>query len=612
MIKLQRLGLNASIIGRSLSVLPKGDRGKLGVVTLIQIFLGALDLIGVALIGILGSLAISGVSSNQPGNRVFEILKTLNLESKSLQTQAAFLGFIAAIILISKTLLSIILTRKVLFFLSRRGGLISTNLLSKLLSQPLQNFQQNSMHHNLYAVTAGVSRITIGILATCASLIADLSLLFVLLLGLFIVDTLVAVSTLIIFGIIGFIVYFLMSKRAHDLGFAQSALNIKSNQKISEVLGAYREAVVHHRRAYYAREIGTQRLKLADILAEIAFMPNVSKYAIELTLVLGAMLICAIQFLIQDAAQAVGVLAVFLAASTRIAPAVLRMQQGAITIRTSIGEAVPTLDLLESLKHVKLSESTPDTTNFDYLDFVPEIQSRDLTLTYPGSNHPAICDLSFSVNAGEFIAVVGSSGAGKTTLVDILLGVLAPDSGDILISGHTPLETIAKWPGAISYVPQEILIVQGTIRENVALGYPSTFYPDNLIWDALKIAQLDRFVKSLPNGLDSQVGDRGISISGGQRQRLGIARAMFTKPKLLVLDEATSSLDSQTEEDISNSIKALRGQVTVIMIAHRLSTVKSADSVVYLDKGKLISTGTFGKVRFEVADFDMQARLMGL
>jgi ABC-type multidrug transport system fused ATPase/permease subunit len=156
------------------------------------------------------------------------------------------------------------------------------------------------------------------------------------------------------------------------------------------------------------------------------------------------------------------------------------------------------------------------------------------------------------------------------------------------------------------------MISNGSIRENVALGFPSEVAKDELVWEALRIAQLDDFVRNLPDELDSQVGDRGTKISGGQRQRLGIARAMFTKPLLLVLDEATSSLDGETEANISGAIQMMKGNVTVMMIAHRLSTVRDADSVLYMDRGKLIGQGSFSEVRGLIPDFDHQAQLMGL
>jgi ABC-type branched-subunit amino acid transport system ATPase component len=161
-------------------------------------------------------------------------------------------------------------------------------------------------------------------------------------------------------------------------------------------------------------------------------------------------------------------------------------------------------------------------------------------------------------------------------------------------------------------VPQDVLVINSTIKENVILGYLPNSVNDADVWEALRIAQLDEFVKSLPDGLDSYVGERGTMLSGGQRQRLGIARAMFTKPKLLVMDEATSSLDGKTESELSDAISLLQGQVTVILIAHRLSTIRNVDKAIYLDEGKIVAQGTFQELRLAVPDFDKQAKLMGL
>ena len=210
------------------------------------------------------------------------------------------------------------------------------------------------------------------------------------------------------------------------------------------------------------------------------------------------------------------------------------------------------------------------------------------------------------------VAITGSSGAGKTTLVDLLLGVHTPTSGDIYIAGVSPLDAFQKWPGATAYVPQETVIINGNIWENIVLGFDYDPEHEKYIREALKLSNLEEYVQSLPEGLFTKVGDRGHKLSGGQRQRLGIARALFTKPKLLVLDEATSSLDAQTESDITEAIKSLKGKTTIIMIAHRLSSVRNADQVIFMNNGKIESIGTFEEVRKEVSNFDKQANLMGL
>lgn len=603
---------NQTTIGRSVDILDRPAKQKILGVVFIQIAFGILDLIGVALVGVLGALAITGVSANEPGNRVASVLRFLHLETQDLQTQATFLGLLAATFLISKTVLSIFFVRKTVFFLARRSATISADLTSKLLSRSLIQMHSKSMQETLFAVTSGVDAISMGVLNTFVLLISDASLILIMTIGLFIVDPMIAISTLLVFILVAFALYRLLEVRAKELGAHQARISIESSEKILEVLNSYREIVVRNRRSYYAREIGALRMRLANVAAERAFMPNISKYVIEIVVVLGSLGIAGLQFSISTASHAVAVLSVFLAASTRIAPAVLRMQQGALSIKGSIGTAGPTLDLIEELRTLKPIESSNDEVDTLHKGFLANIELREVSVTYPGSEQAAVNKASLSINQGDIVAIVGPSGAGKTTLIDLLMGVLTPDKGEVRISGKSPLDAISTWPGSIGYVPQDVMISNGTIRENVALGFPRKVATDDLVWEALKIAQLDDFVRNLPEKLDSKVGDRGTKMSGGQRQRLGIARAMFTKPLLLVLDEATSSLDGETEANISGAIQLMKGNVTVMMIAHRLSTVRDADLVLYMDSGRLLGQGSFNQVRSLIPDFDHQAQLMGL
>ena len=604
--------LRSSALFRAARILPKVDRPKILIVIVLQIGLGFLDLVGVAAFGVLGALSVTGVQSLQPGNRVAAVLDVLNLTNFSFQSQVAILAVSAAAILVLRTVLSIIFTRRIFFFLSRRSATISSSLISKLLSQSLTEVQSRSTQDTLYSVTAGVSAITLGVLGTATTIVSDASLLLIMVMGLFIVDPTIAVTTIVFFGTLGLILYRSMNVKAHNLGFKVASLNVKSNEKIIEVLTSYRESVVRNRRDYYAREIGRLRLGLADVLAEMQFMPNISKYVIESGIVIGAILIAGVQFAIQDARNAVATLTVFLAAGTRIAPAIMRLQQSAIQIKSGIGSATPTLELIESLDGVEGIKEVEDTFDLNHVGFKSEVTLKGVSFRYPNQGRNALNNVSVNIESGQSFAIVGPSGAGKTTFVDVLLGVLKPDSGEIVISNLDPIGSISKWPGAISYVPQDVVISNGTIRENIAMGFPIDVASDELIWDALEIAQLTDFVKALPLNIDTPVGERGTKISGGQRQRLGIARAMFTKPKLLVLDEATSSLDGQTEADISDAIQNLKGKVTVVLIAHRLSTVRNAGQVMYMADGQVIARGTFEEVREAVPDFDRQAQLMGL
>ncbi len=599
-------------IGRSARVLSRADQKKISVVIVFQMFLGLLDLAGVAAIGMLGSLAVRGVSSQGPGDRVGAVLDFLQLSNQSFQTQAAVLGCLAAGLLIGRTILSVVFARRTLYFLSRRGARISSSLISKLLSQDLLTIQKRTTQETLYAVTRGVDSITLGVIGITVTLISDVSLLGVMTIGLLIVDPTIAISTVLVFGFVGLLLYRLLNQSARRLGLAESSLTIANNEKIVEVLNSYRESVVRNRRFFYAKEIEKTKFRLADTLAEIAFLPSISKYVIESTVVLGTLIISASQFLLQDASNAVATLSVFMAASTRIAPAVMRIQQGTIGIRQSLGSAEPTLTLIESLEGVEENPEASNALDTNHLGFDSTIEISNLTLRYPQKTIPALDQISLKIDSGAFVAIVGPSGAGKTSLVDVLLGVLQADVGVVLISGKQPLETISRWPGAIAYVPQDVVMSSGSIKENITLGFPENSEDEGLILNALRLAHLEDFVDSLPQKLNTQVGERGTKLSGGQRQRLGIARAMFTKPKLLVLDEATSALDGQTESDISNSILELKGNVTVVMIAHRLSTVRFADLVVYIDGGRIVAKGTFEQVRSQVPNFEKQAQLMGL
>lgn len=601
-----------TVIGRAFLLLSKRDRKKVLFAIIIQITISILDLLGVAAIGLLGALSVLGIQSGTSSGKVFSLLKAINIENQTFQVQSIILGISAVILLVGRTFFSIFFTRRVLFFLSRRGAVISSNLVSKLLTNDLVVVQVKSTQDRIYALTHGVQIIVIQVLAATIILISDVSLLIVMTLTLFVLDFFLALSTMFLLGILGTFFYRFIYAKARLLATESTELTIESNEKISEVLQSYREVIVGNRRNYYAAEIGKIRFKLADMLAEMGFMPYSSKYIIESTIVLGALAVGALQFISRDAVHAVGALSVFLAAGSRIAPAILRVQQGAIQIRQGIGFARPTLDLMHELGDSNEIMASSDKVDTVHEGFVGEIRAVDVGYTYSEKILPAIAEISIEIGQGKSVAIVGSSGAGKTTLVDVLLGVLTADKGIVTISGVSPAVAIGRWQGAIAYVPQDVVISKGTIRENVSLGYPLEVATDELVMSAIKVAHLDKFVSSLSDGLDTQVGERGTKISGGQRQRLGIARAMFTKPLLLILDEATSSLDGETEEIISTAIRELRGSTTVVMIAHRLSTVRNADMVIYLGDGRIKAVGTFEEVRKQLPDFERQARLMGL
>ncbi|WP_426846070.1 ABC transporter ATP-binding protein [Candidatus Planktophila dulcis] len=567
---------------------------------------------GVAAVGILGGLAVNGIQSKSPGSRVSTVLNVLNLNDQSFQMQVALIGALAAGLLIGRTLLSVLITRKTLFFLGSKSSQLTEDLVSKFLAKDLSYIQSHSSQKVLYSLTFGVSTVTLIILGTTISLISDIFLVIFLAIGLFAVDPIVALSTFTLFGFVGIILYQLMNKRAKHLGQESAQLIIQSSNKVIEVITSYRESIVQNRRSYYADAISKDRERLANVSAEMAFMPNISKYIIEMTIIIGALGISAIQFLLQDATHAVATLTLFMAAGSRLAPAMLRIQQGALQIKGGLGTAGPTLDLIEDLKNAEKIKSDKRQIKFEYPGFIPNVSIRDITYSYPGTSGYSLKVQELDISSGSTLAIVGPSGSGKTTLVDLILGVLEIDSGEVLISGLPPKAAIQKWPGSISYVPQDVFISDGTIRENLTLGFPADSVDESDIWEAIEKAQLLEFVKAQPEKLEAQVGERGTQLSGGQRQRLGIARALLTNPKLIVLDEATSALDGNIEADFTSAISRLQGSVTVILIAHRLATIAEADSILYLDQGKVVMVGTFDQLRADIPNFEKQVTLANI
>lgn len=603
---------NIKLVKEAFSNIPKKERKRIFVLSVMQTLASILDLIGVAAIGVLTALAVNGVQSRPPGNKVSFVLSHLGLANLTFHSQVVVLAVLALLAMISRTLVSVWLSRVTLRILSRISANITSELVRKMFSQPLLDVRKLSIFENVYALTAGVGSIMLGIVGVVVSLLADLSLLIVLIIGLMMINPLVAISTLAVFSGIGLTLYLLQKGRAEFLGSRYTALAIERDSELFSAFNVYRELSVRNQRQNYAHRISQHTKDMADLNAEVSFLPLINKYVIEATVVLGTFLIAAVGFAFQDVSHAVSGLAIFSAASARIAPSVIRVQQSLILMRSSVGSALPTLNLIQRLKDVhprvlKFSDSFTDHKNF-----TPSVIFKKVSFQYPGSTGEVLSDVDLNISQGELIAVIGPSGAGKSTLVDLLLGVISPTAGSVKISSQLPLDAIEYFPGAIAYVPQDVYLIPGTLEENILLGFENTEFNRQKAREALMRAQLSDFANSLPMGYETIVGERGIGLSGGQRQRIGIARALLTEPKLIVFDEATSSLDGETENRIKETIQSMKGNVTQIVVAHRLSTVKHADLVIYIDNGGIRARGSFNDIANQIPNFDALAKQMGL
>ena len=599
-------------IKRVLLLLEKKDRLKLVFVLIINTFLAFLDLFGVALIGITSAILIRGLQGLTAGDQVSRFLEIVNLDGLPQRNLMIILGVTAIFFFIIKTILSVYFLRRTLRYMSIRNAQISSSLVSKMLNRPVEKIFSKSIQHQIYNVTSGVEKLVGGAVTNLVVIASDLVLLLVILIGLMLVDPVTSISTFIVFTGIGFLLYFLLHKRVATLNSEFTYESIYFSQKVSEGINSFRDLFIKGGREFYVNEIRKTKMKLAGYDAEIKFLPNISKYTIEISVILGIAVVAGIQFYLFDSNRAIAVISVFLAASTRIAPAIIRLQQNVITVKASLSGAKPTFELIDELNGVKELEKTETLITTNHKDFLPKVNLQNLKFTYSDAINATIQDISLEISEGKFIAFVGPSGGGKSTLVDLVLGLIAPSSGSITISGLTPVDAIKKWPGSIGYVPQDVFIENSTVKENICLGFNPELVPDDLVWQALDLADLSEFVKGLDGQLSYRISDAGKNLSGGQRQRLGIARALLTKPKIVIFDEATSALDAETENRVSESILKLTGECTVIFIAHRLSVVRSADMIYYIDKGRIVNQGTFDELRSINADFNNQANFMGI
>jgi ABC-type multidrug transport system fused ATPase/permease subunit len=599
-------------INKVLLLLEKKDRFKLFAVLIVNTFLAFLDLFGVALIGITSAILIRGLQGLTAGDQVSRFLEILNLDGLPQRNLLILLGSTAITFFILKTILSVFFLRKTLRYMSIRNAQISSSLVSKMLNRPVEKIFRKSIQHQIYNVTGGVENLVTGVVTGLVVIASDLVLLLVILSGLMLVDPITSVGTFFMFTGIAFLLYFLLHKRVVVLNTKSAYQGIYFNQKVSEGINSFRDLFIKGGREFYVNEMRKTKMQLAGYDAEIRFIPNISKYTIEISVILGIAIIAGIQFYLFDSNRAIAVISVFLAASTRIAPAIVRVQQNLIGVKSSLSAAKPTFDLIDELNDVKELDKTETLITINHKDFSPRVDLKDLKFTYSEAMNDTIQDISLEIDSGRFVALVGPSGGGKSTLIDLILGLLAPSSGSITISGLAPVDAIKKWPGSIGYVPQDVFIENSTVKENICLGFNPELVPDDLVWQALELADLSGFVKGLEGQLSYRISDAGKNLSGGQRQRLGIARALLTKPKIVIFDEATSALDAETENRVSESILKLTGECTVIFIAHRLSVVRSADMIYYIDKGRIVSQGTFDELRSINADFNNQANFMGI
>ena len=584
-----------------------------GLLLLVRLVTNIFDLAGTALMAILVGYVVGVLSGNPQMASVAPVIDLFNLNSLSIRNQVIGLGVITLGVFVLKPLIVMPLSRILSFGIHRQGAFLTNDLITKFTNLPLSSVRKWSSPEVNYATTTGLPTV-LRLLWTGVSLVSDIALIIMFFVILFISNPIITFGLLIyvilLFGLLSWI----NGSKMSQAGSRAAITSSNSTKGILEVLSMFRELFVSNRMDYQVSTFKQNRLEQGDAIAIVDWLGQVPRYVIDSALVLGIVVVAVGQSGAESISTAASSTALFLTAALRILPTIAPIQNSLNGIANMQG-------LTEKVHDFSKFISTETFTRKKYLEQLMQNQHAnekfaitvdDLTMTYPNTFKPAIMGISFQIKSGTTLAIIGSSGSGKTTLADCLLGLLEPTSGKVEIDKTSPEIYRTINSGSIAYVSQDVALIDGSISENVAFALPESEIDEAKIYNALKRAHIDDFVLNLPQGLETVVGERGTRLSGGQRQRIGIARALYSNPKILVLDEATSALDAETEAAITGMLKELHGEVTIISIAHRLSTVMHSDLVLFLRDGKLAGSGKFEELVKQHPDLAHQAELLGI
>ncbi len=606
-------------IKAALGLLTAADRRRYRLVVVAQMLTSFLDLAGVLLVGLVGVLAAASIRGTPPPDAVVAAADRLGLGDLPPEALAGIVAAAAAAFLLTKSVVSADLMRRVFRFLGNRQAAVSTRLTAQLLAQPLLAIERRSSQETAYALSNAIAATIIQTLGSLAVLLSELTLLALLSIALFIVNPAATIAAFIFFALVGFALQRGLSGWSARIGGTIGATAVLGQKHLQEAIVSYREVSVLGRRSLYVSTIGALWQRSGSAQGDQMFVSQLPKIGYETALVIGAIGLASWQFAVSTPVEAVAMLALFLAAGSRVVPSMLRLNSLTLGIRSGVASAAVLFPIVDELQRSAARPLSPmnikdveESTAAGFPGFTPTIEISNASVTYPGAPEPALSSITLSVPAGSKVALAGTTGAGKSTLADVILGVLEPQSGSVRVSGMDVNDAINMWPGALAYVPQNVAMINGTVRENVALGLPADAIDDDQVWHSLQQAHLAGFLSDSRDGLDTLIGERGVRLSGGQRQRLGLARALYSRPKLLVLDEATSALDAETEVLIADALAALSDEVTTVTVAHRLAPIRHSDIVVYLEDGYIRALGSFDEVRESSSAFHRQATLLGL
>lgn len=573
------------------SLLNPKQRKNLYLLQLLIILMSFLEVLSVLMIG--PFVAFLGNPEKLYSNDIYLFL----FHYLNFQNPNSFLILMSVAVLLVM-IISAVISMFTIWCLSMYGAKVGAELSNRLfryyIYQPWIFHSVNNSATLTNKISQECLRITNTIISPLMFLNAKLAIIFFISIGILFYNPIISLIGLCIFSLAYAILYTFVRNKYHRNGKV-----ITEGQKIrfklmSEGFGGIREILLLGRQKHFSKNFFNASNNFAYATGNTSVLSLIPRYAMEL-LAFGSVIILILFFLIKQNNSLIGVLpilSIFAMASIKILPAFQQVYANISSIKGNLAS----FDVLkEDLKNSVIDIHKPLLVN-DNSTWSPKknIEFKNVFFNYPNSPKPALRGISFKINVNSIIGLVGKSGSGKSTTLDVLLGLIFPKSGKVLIDSiNLDYSNVRKWQNNIGFVSQNIFLSDNSIRENIAFGIPDNLIDEKRIALASKMSLLNEFINELPLGIDTIIGERGVQISGGQRQRIGIARALYRNCNILVFDEATSSLDGVSEKLIMETINNLSGKKTIILVAHRLSTVKNSDCIYLMEEGNITDKGTY-------------------
>jgi ATP-binding cassette subfamily C protein len=513
-------------------------------------------------------------------------------------------------LIITKSVLAVLLLWRTTRTFSKFELELGARLFSAYVRSPWVERLSKNTSDIVRTTDSSVAATLSGFVLPASTLLGEIMTSITLVAVLAVAQPLIAVVTIVYLGALGVVLYFVVTRRVRSAGRVIVRYSLSSTRLITEMIGALKEVTLRNAAESVSEVVRSNRERVTRARANVQFLGQIPRYALDSGIIGGFVLVGGVGYLTGGMVGATTAVALFGLAGFRMAPSLVRFQGIVSQVNVNRAHAERVLNELRHAENAH-ARATEGRASLPLPEKPTALEFTDVSFRYSEVSPLALDDVDLRIPFGSTVSFVGASGAGKSTIVDLVLGLIEPTSGTIAIDGRSLGDYTTSWRDHVAYVPQDVSIFDSTIAQNVALTWKNDYDPDRVRY-ALERAQLLEMVDNRFGGIQGRVGERGLALSGGQRQRLGIARALYVDPLVLVMDEATSALDTATEAAVTAAIRSLRGSMTIITVAHRLSTVVDSDVVFFMSRGKVAASGTFRELVKEVPEFAQQAALAGL